>query len=97
MMIRKILNIKALALVLVTVNTAHAMDLGGIFDFSRTAYSQCQHIADAINSMQELYSHPDATNKEYLFNAIKKKKGKLKKCEEAARCRYSTLSVRNID
>jgi len=89
-MIRRILNIKALALVLVTVNTVHALNVGGSldFDFSTTPYSKCQHLADAINRMQEQYCSPNATNKEYLLKEIKKKKKKLKKCEKECRSIY---------
>lgn len=84
------LKSKILLLSFIVVNAANAMNIGGslTFDNSKTAFSECQHIADAINSKQELYCSPDAINKEYLWKAIEEQKEKLKKCEKKWRRHY---------
>jgi hypothetical protein len=85
-MIKRILNIKTIALVLVTVNASYAANMSGSVSFTRssTDYGRCQHIADAINNMQELYANPEDNNKDYLLHEIHKKKKKLKECEKKA-------------
>jgi hypothetical protein len=93
-MIRRILNVKILALVLVTVNTAHAMDLGVGFNFSTTRFIQCQHICDAINSKQELFCSPHVINKESLLKEIKRQKRKLEKCEKRALIFHCSANIR---
>lgn len=98
-MLRHKINFKLLILLVLSVNTAKAMDIGGSIslDLTTTAYDKCQHLADALNSKQELYCSPNATNKEFLLTAIKKQKKKLKKCEKKWRNRYIPISAVQVN